>query len=289
MAARSSIPVLCIDSYPHQVGGRHLVYMSRLEDLVQAMQGTDQPHTHDFYLVVYVEKGSGQHIIDFKSYDIQPNQLFFLSPGQVHNWDLSTDIKGYTFFFEAPFFTSIYPQRLFEYPFFHTLQHSPELAFDQPHQEISHLFEGAFQCYATEKIPKEGMLQAYLFLILEHAQRFYKSEQISELHGHYRKIRQFEELVNQYFIEDREVRSFAQRMHLSPNYLNAICKTYLNKTASQLIQERVLVEAQRLLTHTSMSIKEISYHLHFKDTSYFSRFFRKMTGRSPIEFKQQLP
>jgi AraC family transcriptional regulator, transcriptional activator of pobA len=132
------------------------------------------------------------------------------------------------------------------------------------------------------------MLQAYLFLILEYAHRFYKPEQISELHGHYRKIRQFEELVNQYFIQDREVRSFAQRMHLSPNYLNAICKTYLNKTASQLIQERVLVEAQRLLTHTSMSIKEISYHLHFKDTSYFSRFFRKMTGRSPIEFKQHV-
>lgn len=77
MAVRSSIPVLCIDSYPRVVGGRHLVYMSRLEDLIQAMKGTDQPHTHDFYLVVYVEQGSGQHVIDFKTYDIRPNQLFF--------------------------------------------------------------------------------------------------------------------------------------------------------------------------------------------------------------------
>ncbi|MFN4087382.1 MAG: helix-turn-helix domain-containing protein [Spirosomataceae bacterium] len=288
MAVRSSIPVLCIDSYPRVVGGRHLVYMSRLEDLIQAMKGTDQPHTHDFYLVVYVEQGSGQHVIDFKTYDIRPNQLFFLSPGQVHNWDLSEDIKGYTIFFEAQFFTAMYPQRLYEYSFFHTLQHSPELLFDRPTDELSHLFEGAFLCYHTEQMPREGMLQAYLFLILEHAQRHYKSEQIGELQGHYRKVRQFEELVNQHFIQDREVRSFAQRMHLSPNYLNAICKTYLNKTASQLIQERVLVEAQRLLTHTSMSIKEISYHLHFKDTSYFSRFFRKMTGYSPLEFKQQV-
>lgn len=288
MAVRSSIPILCIDNYPQVGGGRHWVYMSRLEDLVRTMQGIDQPHTHDFYLIVYVEKGSGQHTIDFKTYEIQPNQLFFLSPGQVHNWELSNDIQGYTFFFETQFFTAMYPQRLFEYPFFHTLQHRPELHFEQPMEELSHLFEGAFRGYTSDPSLQDGMLQAYLYLILEHAQRHYKSEQISELQGHYRKIRQFEELVNQYFIQDREVRSFAQRMHLSPNYLNAICKTYLNKTASQLIQERVLVEAQRLLTHTSMSIKEISYHLHFKDTSYFSRFFRKMTGHSPLEFKQQL-
>lgn len=287
MAARSPIPVLCIDSYPQQVEGRQRVYMSRLEDLVMAMEGTDQPHTHDFYLVVYIEKGSGQHIIDFKSYEIQPNQLFFLSPGQVHHWDLSADITGYTFFFEGPFFSALYAHRLFDYPFFHTLQHRPELVFEGTYAPISHLFADAFACYRANTHPREGMLQAYLYLILEHAQRHYKWEMISEFPGYFQKIRQFEQLINLHFLEDREVRDFANRMHLTPNYLNSICKTYLNKTASQLIQERVLVEAQRLLVHTDLSVKEVSYHLRFKDTSYFSRFFRKMSGLSPLEFKQQ--
>lgn len=282
-----SVPVYCIESYPNSSQKRGVVHMSRLEDLVRDFKGIDQPHAHDFYMVMYVAEGSGSHTIDFKTYPIAPNQLYFLTPGQVHNWELSQDSKGFTLFFEAHFFTSMYNQRLYEYPFYHTLQHVPILQLEPDVDVFKSLFTCAFNEFQEAKSTHDTIILAYLYLLLEKANQFYKEEQVMDTNSHYTKIRHFEELVNQHFVTEREVRAYANWMNLSPNYLNAICKTYLNKTASQLIQERLLIEAQRLLTHTGMSIKEISYHLNFKDTSYFSRFFRKHTGQTPVAFKSK--
>jgi len=102
----------------------------------------------------------------------------------------------------------------------------------------------------------------------------------------YFKIRQFEELINLHFIEKKEIKDYADMMNITPNYLNALCKTFLNKTASLLLQERLLVESQRLLTHTDLSIKEIVFQLGFNDTSYFTRFFKKLSSKTPIEFRK---
>jgi AraC-like DNA-binding protein len=77
-------------------------------------------------------------------------------------------------------------------------------------------------------------------------------------------------------------------MNISPNYLNQICKKIVGKTASQLLYERLLVEAQRLLTHTTQSVKEIGYLLGFDDPSYFVRFFRKQAGQTPAEFREAI-
>lgn len=58
----------------------------------------EKPHRHDFYVTVLFTHGSGVHEIDFQSYDVQPGSLFFLSPGQIHSWELSDDTEGYIFF-----------------------------------------------------------------------------------------------------------------------------------------------------------------------------------------------
>nr|WP_305051013.1 AraC family ligand binding domain-containing protein [Elizabethkingia bruuniana] len=59
----------------------------------------EKPHRHDFYVTVLFTQGSGVHEIDFQSYDVQAGSLFFLSPGQIHSWELSDDTDGYIFFF----------------------------------------------------------------------------------------------------------------------------------------------------------------------------------------------
>ncbi|WP_394996036.1 AraC family ligand binding domain-containing protein [Emticicia sp.] len=64
----------------------------------------DFPHRHDFYNLIYIKRGSGTHDIDFKRFDVEPNQIFFMNDSQVHEWNLSDDTIGYTLFFKKEFF-----------------------------------------------------------------------------------------------------------------------------------------------------------------------------------------
>lgn len=282
---QSSVPVYKLHSFP-----RHepeaLFYMTRLEKLVQEFKGIDKPHSHTFYLVMWISAGSGTHTIDFKTYSIAPNQLYFLTPGQVHSWKLSADTQGYNLFLEANFFRSRFGNRLQQYPFFHSHQHQPLLEVSGQQALFRDLFSYAFEEYETRRPNRSEVFLSYIHIILETANRLY-SQHLIETDTHlYDRIRQYEDLLEEHFLTTREVSAYAEQMNLTPNYLNHICKKVLGKTASQLLHERQVIEAQRLLTHTTQSIKEIGFLLGFDDPSYFVRFFKKQTGSTPADFRQ---
>ncbi|NJO89493.1 MAG: AraC family transcriptional regulator [Chloroflexia bacterium] len=98
-------------------------------------------------------------------------------------------------------------------------------------------------------------------------------------------LNEFRKALNNKFSELKTSKEFAQLLNISPNYLNAICKDIYNKTVSEIIQERIMLEAKRLLSHTGLSVSEISYKLGFKDNSYFGRYFKKATGLPPEKFR----
>jgi AraC-like DNA-binding protein len=100
------------------------------------------------------------------------------------------------------------------------------------------------------------------------------------------QIRQFGALLNQHYRTRRSVRDYAELLHLTANYLNALCRRVLGQTASDLIHARVVLEARRLLTHSALSVAQVADELGFDDPSYFGRYFRKYVGQSPEAFRQ---
>jgi len=84
----------------------------RLEDHLKTLSSADFPHRHDFYNLIYIKQGSGTHDIDFKRFIVEPNQMFFMNDGQVHDWNLSADTVGYTLFFQKRILRS-YRKRTF--------------------------------------------------------------------------------------------------------------------------------------------------------------------------------
>ncbi|WP_461111831.1 helix-turn-helix domain-containing protein [Spirosoma jeollabukense] len=283
----TQVPVYQLQAFPrHQPNASF--YMTRLEKLVQEFKGIDKPHSHTFYLVMWISQGSGTHTIDFKTYEINPHQLYFLTPGQVHSWNLSADAQGYNLFFDAPFFHNRLGHRLYQYPFFHSHQHLPLLEAGSQDKFFSDLFGYAYAEYEQEQPNRADVFQSFVHIILETANRLYNEPRILTDRQLYDRIRQYEELLEGQFLTVREVSTYAEQMNLTPNYLNHICKKVLGKTASQLLHERIIIEAQRLLTHTAQSVKEIGFLLDFEDPSYFVRFFKRHTGQTPAEFRQTL-
>jgi AraC family transcriptional regulator, transcriptional activator of pobA len=98
-------------------------------------------------------------------------------------------------------------------------------------------------------------------------------------------VRQFNLLVEGNYRREHSVSYYAEQLNRSPKTLSNLFAIYNHKTPLQIIQERIIIEARRLLTYTSQSVKEVSYELGFEDAAYFSNFFKKHTSFSPVEYR----
>jgi AraC family transcriptional activator of pobA len=101
-------------------------------------------------------------------------------------------------------------------------------------------------------------------------------------------LRNFRKLVDQHYMQLRLPKEYAALLYVTPNYLNAFCRHMLGKSAGEIIRDRVLLEAKRLLINADMSIAAIAYQLNFADNSYFTKFFKKYAGVTPEEFRKNI-
>lgn len=243
------------------------------------------PHKHDFYFIFFVEKGGGYHDIDFERIDVVDYQVFFLRPQQVHYWLLENHTIGFQLMFSPTILQSL------------NTTYSP-LAFFQlgaPNQML--LSPEAFNKYKADleelenRLTKEQVIDREISLLSFHLLLKYLHKDYINYHQGVnpqsmdKNILQFEELLEVHFKEQSSVAFYAEQLKITPNYLNILCKKVLGTNAGSLIQNRLLLEAKRLLTTTNISIKEIAFSLSFNDTSYFNNFFKKQLGMTPGEFR----
>jgi AraC-like DNA-binding protein len=154
---------------------------------------------------------------------------------------------------------------------------------------LSAIFMDEFK--TTDNIQNE-MLLALLKRLISYITRLARSEYVPEKkvqEEKYHLIRKFNLLVETHFKEEHSVSFYAQQLFKSPKTLSNLFAIYNNKTPSQVIQERILIEAKRLLSYTSKTVKQITFELGFEDVSYFSNFFKKHTTLSPVEFRNTSP
>ncbi|MEO0338424.1 MAG: helix-turn-helix domain-containing protein, partial [Bacteroidota bacterium] len=126
-----------------------------------------------------------------------------------------------------------------------------------------------------------------LFLIYTNNTINLDSTQLEEENAGVCVVRDFKELVENKFSKWHKVGDYATKVHLTPKYLSQTVKNYTGKTAKEFIQDRLLLEAKRLLLHTDMSVKEVAYEVGFEEPLHFSSFFKKHAGQSPSKFRER--
>lgn len=247
------------------------------------------PHKHNSYLCVLFTKGSGNHEIDFTSYKIQSGSLFLIAPGQTHHWNLSDDIDGYIFTHTLVFYDFHYTkERINQFPFFQSVQNNPniELAASDT-KTIVKLFDLIYLEYNAQQILKSQMILNYISIIYSTLSRIYISE-VKDINqnsiNYIEKYHQFEQLIEKYFLTEKSPSKYADLLHISSKHLNRITKSNINKTASELISDRIILEAKRKIVHSKISLSEIAYSLGYEDYAYFSRIFKQKEQISPSEF-----
>ncbi len=247
---------------------------------------TTRPHKHDFFVVVLFTKGSGSHEIDFTRYPIGPGSLFLLSPGQTHHWRLSDDIEGIIFFHTREFFDQPFSaQRIKDFAFFNSSYNPPLLKLKG--EDLHHsagLFKEILAEQERQLIMKPQRLLALVNLLYIHTARLYKPVKPAKSRRYSLKLREFEDLLDRNFETLKFPGDYAAKMQISERHLNRITKNALNKTPSALILDRSLLEAKRLMMQGNLPISEVAARVGYADSSYFSRLFKKQTGKTPSGF-----
>lgn len=266
------------------------LYVNTFKEHLKEHSFIEKPHRHNFYLLVLFTAGNGTHEIDFDSYEIKRGSLFVIQPGQIHNWKLSLDIDGYIVFYSQETYNLYFGNKKIEdYSFYKSVKSQPEIVFDEVElKEIEVYFKLMKKESAASKSKQKDKILNLIDSINIEISRKYLSEANHKTPIYNHKMDSFESLIDTYFKTERSPSFYASKMNITLKHLNRICKSILNKTATELITERVILEAKRLLINQNKSISQIADELNFENYSYFAKLFKKENGISPSDFRRNL-
>ena len=289
---RKTFPVYDICSIDRQSEQRGLLISRFRAYLDQHYNNLYRAHRHSFYHLVMFTKGKGSHTIDFEKFPVTPFQIYFMAPGQVHSWHFQGNVDGYIVHFNESLFTSFLQngQYLERFRFFSG--NSEEGVYNLPitaHDATVALFESMLE-EINENIEQNlDMIRLKLLELFIIVDRCCNNKKIKNFPQQKQMLlRNFKQLIDKQFRLIKLPKEYAELLYVTPNHLNALCQDLLGKTAGDVIRDRILLEAKRLLTNEGMTITEIAYDMNFQDNSYFTRFFKKYTGTTPEEFRKKL-
>jgi AraC family transcriptional activator of pobA len=258
---------------------------------VEFSEEVTTPHRAEFYQILWFEKGSPIHMVDFNSIKTEPNTLVFVNKNSVQQFDTTFNYDGKVILFTDNFFCKEETDVKFlkSTILFNDLISVSGVSISN----ISSLFSIFIKLIETEfKNSKDhyqsDILRNYLRNLLLLSEREKKSQNFIEIKKgtNLDHVMYFKDLLENQFLHDKLVNSYANQMYITKKRLNTATTSILGLSPKQIIDARIMLEAKRLLVHTNQSVKEISFHLGFDESTNFIKFFRKHHNTTPLEFRE---
>jgi AraC family transcriptional regulator, transcriptional activator of pobA len=248
-----------------------------------------KPHRHDYFEFFVFSEGGGSHFLDFVEYPIVKNSIHIVFPTQIHLLKRA-GARGKIVICQKDFMNLL--SRAYSAQLYQQYFASPFIVFQEDHfQEISRIILTLDAELKEARPLSTEVCRNYMSIFITWCIRQQAEKPTTEVTNlpysqHQMEMyRRFMGLLEEHFLEKPNVAFYASQLTVTPKVLNNCISKVTGKTCTELVQERTLVEAKRLLLYSDESSKEIAYTLNFKDSSYFTRFFTKMEGKTPKEFK----
>lgn len=251
----------------------------------------EKAHQLSFNLLVYYTKGKGKHLIDFIWHDVKENTLVHLVKDQINAFQLNNNLEGYLIVFTDEYLKeqlSKLPSneivRLFNPHLFSPIL---QISNDSDVKSYIEMFFKEFQQNKNESI--KNRISESLFNII-----FSKLEEIKQHQTFHVKptdklhlFLKFKNLVAKNFSKSRNADFYALKLNVTYKHLNTICKEVINTTAKAFIDEYVVLEAKRRLINSSIKSNELAFQIGFQEPTNFIKYFKKLTGFTPNQFKNK--
>ena len=251
----------------------------RMPEFFQQLKGmeTDTMHLHGFYEIIWFQKGSGTHYVDFNQYAIAPGTIIFISPGQIHSFDTKHDQEGYVLKICAELFDDFVSLSCV------TVQDKDSAALEMLVAAIQE------ELKKEDSLGHREALHALVKLFVIMVRRSYAEINPSAPNPHkvsYKAFLNFRKLIEENYCRLHTVKDYASLLNVSSKTLTLYVNECSKYSPLELINNRIILEAKRLLRYSVLSVKEIAFRLGFEDPSYFAKFFKRLVKQSPADYRE---
>lgn len=247
-----------------------------------------EPIITDFYRI-----SIKSNFIDINAPDYNPNSpkpitgVFFSSPGRVRSWNIQSGFKGMYVQLSKKLIENnrFLFQNYLEYG-----EHEALYLTGNEEEEMRSIFNLLFKHYHNKQ-DNCNVLLSYVHVLISLVEKFYHRQFSTDIKRYNRMVAEFQQLLNNYYRQEitqlPTVQYFADKLHLTPNYLGDIIKYFTRKSAIENIHNFIIERAKKLLKENKLNNSEIAYELGFEYPNYFARFFKKHTQLTPKEYRNQ--
>lgn len=266
----------------------------RLKDYLEDSVGHIKPHMHSFYQIIWFMSGKGKHSVDFNEYEVKENTLFFVSKGQVHYFD-DNMYEGCIIHFNESFIANNenYVNIFLNHNIFHSFEKEP--LFEIREMDTKELHGIANQMYTEMWTPSQFAHAEYLKLLLHLflivIQRFGIRKDCNGLsmnNPSHTLFVKFRKILEENYRKIHTVNQYARLLNVSNKTLTNCTNEISHQTPLEIINERIALEAKRLLSYSDKSVNEIGFELGFEDPSYFVKFFKRYANMLPRDFRKSI-
>lgn len=250
------------------------------------------PERLEFYMLILVTKGQGQHCIDFIDYDLRPGTLLFVRPGQVQEWQDYCDLQAEVVLIDPAALPNDERVKskgvdLLALQDWQNCTLLTELLKQDILQSISRL-KRDFEGFDGSELDISLLRNELLNLLLRLARWQNKVRITDQVTSRSRKTYQlFIDLLEQEYRTEHSLRFYAEKLGYAQSTLSRACTKVEGYSAKVVIDRRVALEARRMLAHSSASVVEVGYWLGFSEATNFVKFFRRMVGVTPQLFRDR--
>jgi len=245
------------------------------------------PHRHNYFELFIFEKGGGSHLIDFNEFRLTNRSVHFVSPGQVHMLKRAPGSHGYIVVFSRDFFNDFNASSrlLYRHPLLHNRTHYPIM------EPTNDLFEALMDCVlrmkdeiGSKRSFRAELIRIYLQeFLLKSIEGLVEKSKLPDL------VMEFFAVLETRFFELHQVREYASALKCTDRFLGDVLKTHTGKGTQEHINQRIVLEAKRLLQFSELNVREIGFRLGFEDPAHFGKFIKKHLGTSPGAFRKGEP
>ncbi len=247
-------------------------------------------HSDDHFMIVWVTKGAGNYSIGQQKGIVANNHLLFVKPGQFNDFKLTRGLEGYAISFTSAFLdlADKDTESIFN-ALFHLFANSSGIGINhETLDDMECIVAMMAREFTTNNLYRSEILKRYFKIFL-----IYLSRQCDVPSPAFRQSRNeellynFMQLLEGNFKTQKMVADYADRLAVTPNYLNEVIKKLTGHSAGHHIRQRVALEAKRLSVYSNNCMKNIAYDLGFYDMAHFSKFFKNTTGMNFTDFKKK--
>lgn len=258
------------------------------EENVDSLNSADY---RQYIKVMLLSKGSELQV-DLAEYSVKQPSLFFVSPNQHLNIKKLGKEEGHFIFYNRDFYCiQIHDEEVAcNGLLFNNIYNMPMVELDNSEIPFfSYIFGQMTDEFGLNDTSLEEMLRTYLKQLFIKSVRLWKKQnldkELTEQNSDLEFFRKFTLLVDEHYKEKHHVADYAELLFMAPKTISHKFKRLNLPQPNDVIKNRILLEAKRLLVHTSLTAKEVGYELGYEDPAYFSRLFVQKSGETPSAFR----